>query len=576
MTISQDELDAQRALLVTAFHKTSDPSAQNLIKSQLKDLVRQEAMILMGQITTAALDLSDANDALEAVIKRISDPVLMLKFDRLRNIFRKEAKLPPAAPTSDITPNISLPGPAPIPTPTPSPSPTTPVPITPVPTTPIPVTPIPVTPIPAPVVVPIPSIPAVSPTKRSTDLSRLHPDVRKRVKAIEKQLADEKIPMRVFEAYREPERQAHLYAKGRTSSGNKVTNAEPWESYHQYGMAADFVRFENGKWNWNDKTTAQKRQWDRFHEIARENGLEPLSWERPHVQLIGTSFAQLMHGDYPSDGDDTWADALSAAINRWPAGTNPAKPPLPDNAERPASPIILGAKTPAASQGWHNKFGGDAWRYDQNGVYTRHPNGAEKLWRTSGSPITVHEILAHHMPAIRTASDRFSVPEALIVMTIATETGAFRNDGFTGPKTFRWEQGVKLAATGDASLDGKERGDYSAGPMQILSNTARWMNNVKSLGFDNKTTLKWFKNKPSPNPQSLGLYDSETNILLGTAYIAHNIPKTGLDPLLVAASYNAGSLRPSSSNHWRIHSHGNHIDRAAEWYGDACKVLNGI
>ena len=41
--------------------------------------------------------------------------------------------------------------------------------------------------------------------------------------------------------YRSPEEQAVLYAKGRTTPGPKVTNAKPFSSDHQFGLALDFV-----------------------------------------------------------------------------------------------------------------------------------------------------------------------------------------------------------------------------------------------------------------------------------------------------------------------------------------------
>lgn len=226
------------------------------------------------------------------------------------------------------------------------------------------------------------------------------------------------------------------------------------------------------------------------------------------------------------------------------------------------------------SSDWVSMFGGDAWRYDRSGVYTMGPNGKPKLWRTSGSPLTVSEIVSRFGAEIANASNKHQVPPSLIVMTIATEAAAYRIDGFSGPKTFRWEQGYTLNATGDPAIDGKEKGDYSAGPMQVLSDTARWMNDIRSLGYDAKTVFNFYKNKPAKAPESLGLYDPAICIDVGTAYIRHNMTITGDNPLLVAAAYNAGSLRPSSENHWRIHSHGNHIDRAAEWYGDACAVLS--
>jgi peptidoglycan L-alanyl-D-glutamate endopeptidase CwlK len=539
--LTQQDIDKVWDVLTTAFHKAANNKDKERIKKKLTDLGRLEALLLIGENVKAAKELASATDSLQDVVDRLSDPSLMLRFNEARNRARQAAGLPP------ITTQPAL-----EPTPSPAPSPV-------------------LAPLPGPA--PVLSSP-IDPNKRSSDLTRLHPKVRNKVKAIQKQLDDEGIPMKVFEAFREPERQTHLYAKGRTTSGSKVSNARAWQSYHQYGMAADFVRFENGRWNWNTATAQQRAQWDRFHEIAREKGLEPLSWEKPHVQLIGTSLTQLMNGDYPDGGDDSWADSLALAINRWPNNTDPTKPPLPQNEERPQQ-LHLGGDANEASGEWHNLFGGDHWRFDNRGVYTRNHDGSDKLWRTPGSPITIQEIVAHYRPAISAASSQFDVPESLIVMTIATETGRFRNDKFTGPKTFRWEQGVLLTTTGDPAIDGKEKGDYSAGPMQVLSNTARWMNNTAHLGLDPKTILPWFKNKPAKNPSELGMYDGAKSILIGTAYIAHNLPKTGIDPILVSAAYNAGSLKPSPANHWRIRSTGDHLDRAAEWYGDACSVLNG-
>ncbi|WP_306113978.1 MULTISPECIES: transglycosylase SLT domain-containing protein [unclassified Roseovarius] len=414
----------------------------------------------------------------------------------------------------------------------------------------------------------------VSPTKRDVDLGHLHPVVRKKVAAIQRQLDKEDIPMKVFEGFRSPHRQAYLYAQGRTRPGDIVTGAKAWESYHQYGLAADFVRFENGKWNWNDSTAKQKAQWDRFHEIAIKNGLEPLSFERPHVQLADYSLTRLMNGDYPDDGDGSWADNLAGAIAGWTAGN---APPAPSTDERPALPLVAtGTTSTGDGLTWQSKFGGDAWAYNSHGVFTKDHLGQLKLWRTAGAPITARAILTLFDTAIKKASEKYDVPPALIVMTIAAETGAYRQNGFTGPRTFRWEQGFAVGSTGDSTLDGREKGDYSAGPMQVMSDTARWTNNKYNLGYDNAAVFPFFKNRPSRAPDTLGLYDGDIAIDVGTAYIRHNMSKTGNNPLLVAAAYNAGGIYPSSKNHWRIRSYGNHIDRAAEWYGDACAVLNEV
>lgn len=164
---------------------------------------------------------------------------------------------------------------------------------------------------------------------RSADLALLHPTFRKAVTAVIAQLNGEKIPFQVFEAFRYPERQADLFAQGRTAPGAKVTNAQPWSSYHQYGLGADFVLFIDGKWSW-DTSGPRAAWWDRLQAVGRANGLEALSFEKPHLQLAGTSTAALVAGNYPAGGDDSWAENLDAVIMAWrgqPAA--PKRPPVP-------------------------------------------------------------------------------------------------------------------------------------------------------------------------------------------------------------------------------------------------------
>jgi peptidoglycan L-alanyl-D-glutamate endopeptidase CwlK len=54
------------------------------------------------------------------------------------------------------------------------------------------------------------------------------------------------IQIEVISGYRSPASQAALYARGRTVKGAKVTNAGPWKSWHQYGLAIDTGLFKNG------------------------------------------------------------------------------------------------------------------------------------------------------------------------------------------------------------------------------------------------------------------------------------------------------------------------------------------
>lgn len=181
---------------------------------------------------------------------------------------------------------------------------------------------------------------------RDSDISRLHPAIRDKVTAIQKQLQSEKIPFEVFEAFRTPERQAVLFAKGRTTKGPKVTWVGPWGSIHQYGLAVDFVLRINGNWSWDDKG-ARSKSWQRMHELAKDNGMTPLFnkkkqlIEKPHIQLIGASASEMRNGVYPEGGDEIWAEHLSDLIDNWEGPD--AAPTKPDSApERPPlDPEIL-------------------------------------------------------------------------------------------------------------------------------------------------------------------------------------------------------------------------------------------
>ncbi len=429
--------------------------------------------------------------------------------------------------------------------------------------------------------------PAVPPvTARDVDPVRLHPAFRSRVTRVLAQLAAEGIPFRIFEAYRSPQRQRWLWDQGRSRPGAIVTKAQPWESYHQYGLASDLVLHVDGQWSW-DTAGPRAAWWKRMQEIGRANGLEALSFELPHLQLAGTSIAQLRAGTYPAGGDESWANGLAGAIYAWQGA--PAAPAAPVQvAERPPLPVEAlvaapvaappggtassaaatpGAVPVVAASDWHARFNGRRWRVDANGVYTKELGGGTAPMRTDGEPVTMRRIWALFGSAILAASRRHALPPALIMMVIATETAAYRNYGFTGPFTFRWEPHVKVN-----DVTPNVFGDYSVGPMQILATTARWVIAAQRLDYDAFRTAPVFERRPEP-PQALPLYDPAANIDVGCAVMKQRWAQSGDDPVLVAAAYNAGGVYASEDNPWRIRCYGNHLDRAAQWYGDACFVL---
>jgi peptidoglycan L-alanyl-D-glutamate endopeptidase CwlK len=143
---------------------------------------------------------------------------------------------------------------------------------------------------------------------RSSDTKQLHPVFREKASQLLAQLASERIPFRLFEGFRSPARQAYLYTRGRSRRGPIVTNARPWCSFHQYGLAGDFVLFENGQWSW-ETSGPRAAWWRRLPDLGKTLGLEPLPFEMPHLQVAGLTIKDLAAGHYPPGGDATWSAA---------------------------------------------------------------------------------------------------------------------------------------------------------------------------------------------------------------------------------------------------------------------------
>src|SRR4051812_45865119 len=154
---------------------------------------------------------------------------------------------------------------------------------------------------------------------RNSDPALLHPVFREKACELLDRLAAENIPFRLFEGFRTPERQQYLYAQGRTRPGPIVTKALPWTSYHQYGLAGDFVLQESGVWTWN-ATGPHRQWWLRLQETGKLVGLEPLSFEMPHLQLAGLRVKDLAAGKYPPGGDATWQTRVDEALASWNVG----------------------------------------------------------------------------------------------------------------------------------------------------------------------------------------------------------------------------------------------------------------
>jgi peptidoglycan LD-endopeptidase CwlK len=97
----------------------------------------------------------------------------------------------------------------------------------------------------------------------------------------------------------------------------------------------------------------------------------------------------------------------------------------------------------------------------------------------------------------------------------------------------------------------------------------------QALDYDAFTVAAVITNQPEPSP-TLGLYEPKVNIDIGTTGIKQCINKTGDDPILVAAAYKAGGIYKNTHNPWHLRTYADHLDRAAQWYGDACAVLKEV
>jgi peptidoglycan L-alanyl-D-glutamate endopeptidase CwlK len=103
----------------------------------------------------------------------------------------------------------------------------------------------------------------------SRNISDLEPHVaelcREFVAACEKR----NIVVLITSTFRSNEEQAALYAIGRTKPGNRVTNAKPGQSTHQYRIAFDFVPLIHNKAVWNNAEL-----FTQCGEIGEKVGLE--------------------------------------------------------------------------------------------------------------------------------------------------------------------------------------------------------------------------------------------------------------------------------------------------------------
>lgn len=90
------------------------------------------------------------------------------------------------------------------------------------------------------------------------DINLLLPKVQKMAQTFIAKCSAQGIQVIITSTYRSSEEQDKLYAQGRTTSGNVVTNARGGQSFHNWKIALDFCPVKNGVAQWNDKALFTK------------------------------------------------------------------------------------------------------------------------------------------------------------------------------------------------------------------------------------------------------------------------------------------------------------------------------
>lgn len=138
--------------------------------------------------------------------------------------------------------------------------------------------------------------------KSFSKLMGLNPEVRNRAIFLIGRSFDIGVNIIITQGLRTIAQQNDLYAQGRTKAGKIVTNAKGGNSYHNYGLAIDFVTIDvhgNPVWVVNNN-------WMKVVAIAKSLGFE---WggdfktitDNPHFQISGgLSINELKSGMRPN------------------------------------------------------------------------------------------------------------------------------------------------------------------------------------------------------------------------------------------------------------------------------------
>lgn len=119
------------------------------------------------------------------------------------------------------------------------------------------------------------------------DITLCHPELQEKAKLLVEECEKQGLLVKIGESFRSVEEQDSLYAQGRTTAGNIVTNAKgsSYSSMHQWGIAFDVIR-NDGKGAYYD----DDGWFSKVGQVGKSLGLEwGGDWtspvDKPHFQL---------------------------------------------------------------------------------------------------------------------------------------------------------------------------------------------------------------------------------------------------------------------------------------------------
>ncbi len=153
-------------------------------------------------------------------------------------------------------------------------------------------------------------------------LNGLQPETRDRAYRLFDRAEREGLGICIVSGLRTYAEQRALYAQGRTKPGKIVTNAEPGESYHNFGLAFDFAVMKGGSLVWNP----EHPDWKAFVRLGKEAGF---AWggdwtsfrDYPHLHLASAPSLAKLRERFPRGWtvkDQTpWRTRNQLPLKRW-------------------------------------------------------------------------------------------------------------------------------------------------------------------------------------------------------------------------------------------------------------------